>query len=95
MAFERNSYRPVGPNAHILGTVLEYDSNRPDDSSNGWKWAVGLVLVVAVVVSFVSTRGCFRSKPIEKPVHPPVPAVVVPEPKPAPPVTNVSMITPY
>ena len=47
MSFERNSYRSVGPNAHILGTVLEYDSNRPDDSSDGWKWAVGLVLVVA------------------------------------------------
>jgi len=100
MSFERNSYRSVGPNAHILGTVLEYDSNRPDDSSDGWKWAVGLVLVVAVVVSFVSTRGCFRSKPVEKPVRPPVPAVIALEQKPAPPVatndtnTAVAAVTP-
>ena len=51
--------------------------------------------LVAVAVSFVSTRGCFRSKPVEKPVRRPVPAVVVPEQKPAPPVatnaTNVAV----
>jgi len=75
MAFERNRFRSTG-SGHILGTVLEYDTNRQDDPSGGWKWAVGLVLVVAVVVSFVSARGCFRRKTIEQPIRLPVPIVL-------------------
>ena len=62
MAFERRKFRSIGPDSHLLGTVIEYNSNREGDSSGGWKWAVCAVLAVAVLVSFISARGCFRRK---------------------------------
>lgn len=62
MAFERRKFRSIGPDSHLLGTVIEYNGNRDSDSSGGWRWAVCTVLAVAVLVSFVSARGCFRRK---------------------------------
>lgn len=62
MAFERNSFRSLGPGSHMIGTVIEYDPTRNQDSSGGWKWAVCLVLLLASAVSFVSARGCLRLK---------------------------------
>ena len=63
MAFERDRFRSFGPGAHVLGTVIEYDSSRRESSPNGWKWTASLVLLLMVGVSFVSARGCFRRKP--------------------------------
>lgn len=62
MGYERRKFRSVGPGAHLLGSVIEYDTSRDSDSPNGWKWAVCVVLSIAAVVSFLSARGCFRSK---------------------------------
>lgn len=90
MAFERNRFRSVG-SRHILGTVLEYDTNRQNDPSGGWKWAVGFVLIAAVVVSFVSARGCFRRKGVEHPIRLPVPIVL--EQPPSTPVETNAMNT--
>ncbi len=60
MAYERNSFRSVCPGGRILGTVVEYDPSRRRDPSGGWRWAVYTVIFVAVLISFVSARGCFR-----------------------------------
>ena len=62
MAYERNRFRSVGPGAHILGSVVEYDAARRRDKSGGWRLAVYAVLLSAVAISFVSARGCFRRK---------------------------------
>ena len=61
MAYERNNFRSIGPGAHILGTVVEYDPSRKP--SGGWRWPVYAVALVAVLISFISARGCFRSEP--------------------------------
>ena len=61
MAYERNSFRSVRPGGRILGTVVEYDPSRRRDPSGGWRWAVYTVIFVAVLFSFVSARGCFKS----------------------------------
>ena len=37
MGFERRKFRSIGPDSHLLGTVIEYNSNRDDDPSGGWK----------------------------------------------------------
>ena len=67
MAYGRNRFRSVGPGAHILGSVIEYDIDRSRRNGSGsWRWAVYAVLLVAVLISFVSARGCFRSKPPSK-----------------------------
>ena len=67
MAYGRNRFRSVGPGAHILGSVVEYDiDRRRRNGSGGWRWAVYAVVLVSVLVSFVSARGCFRSKPPAK-----------------------------
>ena len=64
MAYERNRFRSVGSGAHILGTVIEYDANRRRRNQPcGWRSAVYLVVLLAVLISFVSARGCFGSKP--------------------------------
>ena len=62
MAYERNRFRSVGPGSHILGSVVEYDTARRCDKSGGWRLAVYAVVLVAVVISFVSSRGCFSGK---------------------------------
>ena len=62
MGYERNRFRSVGPGAHILGTVVEYDASRRRDQSGGWRLAVYAVVLVAVLVSFISARGCFGRK---------------------------------
>ena len=76
MGFERRKFRSIGPDSHLLGTVIEYNSNRDGDPSGGWKWAVCAVLAVAVLVSFTSARGCFRRKGGDD-VRTPVPPGVV------------------
>lgn len=64
MGYERNRFRSVGPGAHILGTVVEYDANRRRrNQPGGWRLAVYAVVMVAVLISFISARGCFSSKP--------------------------------
>ncbi len=62
MGYERNRFRSVGPGAHILGTVVEYDASRRRDQSGGWRLAVYAVVLVAVLASFISARGCFGRK---------------------------------
>lgn len=62
MAYERNRFRSVGPGAHILGSVVEYDASRRRDRSGGWRLAVYAVVLVAVAISFISSRGCFSRK---------------------------------
>ena len=67
MAYERNSFRSVGPGTHMLGSVIEYDaSRRRRKPHGGWRWPVYAVAFVAVLISFISARGCFRSEPSEK-----------------------------
>ena len=66
MGYERNRFRSVGTGAHILGTVVEYDASRRRDPSGGWRLAVYAVVLVAVLVSFISARGCFGRKPSGK-----------------------------
>ena len=66
MAYERNRFRSVGPGAHVLGSVVEYDASRAKDSSGSWKWAVIAVLLIAVVASFVYAR--FFSRGVRAPV---------------------------
>lgn len=80
MAFERRKFRSIGPDSHLLGTVIEYNGNRDSDSSGGWRWAVCTVLAVAVLVSFVSARGCFRRKDADGPRAVAVPVVADEEP---------------
>ena len=64
MGYERNRFRSVGPGAHILGTVVEYDANhRWRNQPSGWRLAVYAVVLVAVLISFISARGCFSPKP--------------------------------
>lgn len=75
MSFERNRFRSLGPGSHMLGSVIEYDPSRRDDSSGGWKVAASIVLVIAVVVSFISARGCFKRSP--EPVRKIDPAAVI------------------
>ena len=60
MAFERENFRSVGPDSHMLGSVVEFDPYRRPERPSHWKWAVVLVLAVAITVSFFSARGCFR-----------------------------------
>ena len=62
MAYERNRFRSVGPGAHILGSVVEYDVSRRRNPSGGWRLAVYAVVLAAVSISFVSARGCFKRK---------------------------------
>ena len=62
MAYERNRFRSVGPGAHILGSVVEYDASRRRGTSGGWRLAVYAVVLVAVSISFMSSRGCFSRK---------------------------------
>ena len=67
MAYERNRFRSVGSGAHILGSVVEYDANRRRRTQPaGWWLAVYAVVFVAVLISFVSARGCFSPKESEK-----------------------------
>ncbi|MBE6396000.1 MAG: LysM peptidoglycan-binding domain-containing protein [Lentisphaerae bacterium] len=67
MGYERNRFRSVGPGAHILGTVVEYDANhRWRNQPSGWRLAVYAVVLVAVLISFISARGCFSPKPSSK-----------------------------
>ena len=67
MAYERNRFRSVGPGAHILGSVVEYDANRRRrNQSGGWRLAVYVVVLAAVLISFISARGCFSRKPQSK-----------------------------
>ena len=63
MGYERNRFRSVGPGAHILGSVVEYDASRSPNRSGGWRLPVYAVVLIAVLVSFISARGCFRRKP--------------------------------
>lgn len=62
MAYERNRFRSVGPGAHILGSVVEFDASRRHDKSGGWRLAVYAVVLVAIAISFISSRGCFSKK---------------------------------
>lgn len=89
MSFERRKFRSIGPDSHLLGTVIEYNSNRDGDSSGGWKWAVCAVLAVAVLVSFVSARGCFRRKGSDA-VRTPMPPNVISETLTIPPAVGAS-----
>lgn len=66
MGYERNRFRSVGPGSHILGTVVEYDASRRRNESGGWRLAVYAVVLVAVLASFISARGCFGRKPSGK-----------------------------
>ena len=67
MGYERNRFRSVGPGSHILGTVVEYDANhRWRNQPSGWRLAVYAVVLVAVLISFISARGCFSPKPSSK-----------------------------
>lgn len=80
MAYERNSFRSVRPGGNILGTVVEYDVSRRRDPSGGWRWAVYAVVLVAVLISFISARGCFKGKPKREPVRKePSSSVAVPD----------------
>ena len=65
----------------MLGSVIEYDPSRRDDSSGGWKITASVVLVLIVVASFFSARGCFKSSPgpVQKPENPPIVAVAQPD----------------
>ena len=87
MAYERNRFRSVGPGAHILGSVVEYDVSRRRNPSGGWRLAVYTVVLVAVSISFFSARGCFKRKPSMK-VDGGKPAGVAAKPVKAPPVTE-------
>lgn len=95
MAYERNRFSSSGSGSHVLGSVIEYDPNRRRDPSGGWKLAVCLVMLVAVVVSLVSARFLLRSRPLLRPQRtadvPPV-KVVVSAPVP-PPATNMPAST--
>ena len=62
MAYERNRFRSVGPGAHILGSVVEFDASRRHDKSGGWRLAVYALVLVAIAISFISSRGCFSKK---------------------------------
>lgn len=62
MGFERENFRSVGPDSHILGSVVEFDPYRRQESPSYWKWAVLGVLAVAIVASFLSARGCFNGE---------------------------------
>ena len=64
----------------MLGSVLEYDPSRRDDSSGGWKITASIVLVLTVAASFFSARGCFRRRPEQVPKVEPPPAVSVAQP---------------
>lgn len=71
MAYEKNRLGSSGVGSHVLGSVLEYDASRRPDGSSGWKWAVCIVLLVAIVASMISARWMFRSRvPIK--ISPPV-----------------------
>ena len=82
MAYERNRFRSVGPDGHVLGSVIEYDTNRTKDPSGGWKWAVLTVLLIAVAVSLASARFVSRSRPpvVAPDVQSPVAAPPTPPP---------------
>ncbi len=73
MAFERENFRSVGPGSHMLGSVVEFDPYRRPEPRPAWKLAVAAVLSIAVVLSFLSARGCFRRKqePVRAPGIPP------------------------
>ena len=58
MAYERNRFRSVGPGAHILGSVVEFDASRRRNKSGGWRLAVYAVVLFAIAISFISARGC-------------------------------------
>lgn len=77
MAFERRKFRSLGPDSHLLGTVIEYNPDRGADPSTGWRWTVCAVLAVAMAISFVSTRGCFSRAQEDKktPVPPEIASV--------------------
>ena len=62
MGYERNRFRSVGPGAHILGSVVEYDASRRGDKSAGWRLAVYAVVLLSVLASFLSARGCFHRR---------------------------------
>lgn len=90
MGYAREKCRSVGPGSHVLGSVIEYDASRANDSSGGWKWAVVAVLLLAVATSFVYTRFLSRDrKPVTVTPLPP-PQVAVPVPVPPPDETNTS-----
>lgn len=82
MAYARNRFRSVGPDGHVLGSVIEYDANRAKDPSGGWKWAVLTVLLIAVAISLVSARFVSRGRrPVASPdVQSPVAAPLAPPP---------------
>lgn len=90
MSYERTKFRSVGPGAHVLGSVIEYDANRAKDASGGWKWSVLVVLLLAVVTSFVYARFVSRDRaPVQVPDAPSPPAVTVAVP-PSSVVTNMT-----
>ena len=67
MAYQRDIFRSVGPDSHMLGSVVEYDVSRKQDPSGGWKVAVFAVLSVSIVVSFIYAHGFGRDRnPIKR-----------------------------
>ena len=89
MGYERNRFRSVGPGAHILGSVVEYDASRRHGKSGGWRVAVYAVVLVAVAISFMSSRGCFSRKRDVK-ADAVGPATFVPDKLPSVPASPVS-----
>ena len=75
MAYERNRLSSSGSGSHVLGSVIEYDPNRRRDPSGGWKLAVCLVLLVAIVVSLISARMLLKKQQF-RPLVPDAPTPV-------------------
>ena len=56
MAYERNRFRSVGAGSHILGSVIEYNTQPGGGREPGWRLPVLVVLALAVLGSLVYAK---------------------------------------